>query len=310
MFTRYTHRLRLIVAMIGSAGLAFGSGSLVRGDSPAASSADELEIRVADSSSVQERGEGGLVFRSARRPVVVPISFGIVDGGPRIQADASEVVLEQLREHPRRLITISVEGLPMSFKDLPRSTRGKLMERGGPEFPDKYDRFVARELARLLDEIRSTRPKSPIAIQGLPFDGDGRNDVLSNERFASVFSRLSAFVLERGVVVSSRSDEQEIVSRLFPNAIGFADGRAVIYPLNLGWRLVIKGESLASSEAVDRAEMDQLGSNQPGVSSSSRLGSAAPMMSDLDELGVAGRGGGRPAITGRSSGGSVASGSG
>ncbi|MAB72916.1 MAG: hypothetical protein CMJ54_10470 [Planctomycetaceae bacterium] len=201
-----------------------------------------------------------------------------------------ELVLEGLRDHPRRLITIEVKGLPISFKALPRSTREKLLERGGPEFPASYDRFVARELVTLLDGIRAARPKSPITIQGLPFDGDGRNDSLANERFASVIDRLSAFVLERGVVVSSRTDEQEIVSRLFPNAIDLADGRALIYPLNLGWRLAIEGESLVSEDAVGSGEPRIPENLRAGKGESSARDEAAPVMSDLDDFGVAGRG--------------------
>ncbi|MCP4904820.1 MAG: hypothetical protein GY910_07555, partial [bacterium] len=237
---------------------------------------------------------GSLAFRSARRPILVPISFAITDGKPRIQDDASAIVLEQLREHPRRLITIEVEGLPIAFNLLPRSTRGKLLERGGADFPAKYDQFVARELVSLLDAVRAEKPKSPLSIQGLPFDSGGRIDSSSNQRFASVISRLSAFVLDRGVVVSSRSDEQAVFARMFPNAIGMADGRAVIYPLNLGWRLAIEGESLVAEEEVGDSVSDELDDLQATGKMAKARSTAPPVMSDLDDLGIAGRGGGRP----------------
>ena len=168
----YKQHVRALLAMIGMVGVALGSDALVIGASPIAASVDEAEIRFSDGQDSTKNGRN-LVFRSARRPIVVPISFRIIDGGPRIQEDAVEVVLEALGKHPRRLITLEVDGLPISFNSLPRSTRGKLLERGGPEFAARYDRFAANEFAKLLDAIRASRPNAPLAIQGLPFD-DGR----------------------------------------------------------------------------------------------------------------------------------------
>ena len=288
MFRRHTQRLRLILVMMGMAGFVFGSGSLVNGASWTPAAADEVEILIADDAPSEGRGRN-LAFRSAKRPIVVPISFGIVDGKPRIQKDASEVVLEQLREHSSRLITIEIEGLPISFKSLPRSTRGKLLERGGSDFPARYDRFVARELVSLLDSVRASRPRSPLSIKGLPFEDGGGNDSLSNARFAAVIERLSAFVLDRGVVVSSRSDEQTVFYRSFPNAVRLAGGRAVIYPLNLGWRLAIEGESLVLNGTGNTSGRERPGERLENGQTATAGGRTTPMMSDLDELGVAGR---------------------
>ena len=109
MFPRNLEQLKFALAMVGLTGFAMGTDSFVSGANPSQSSADEVEIRMADDSSNGGRA-GGLIFRSARRPIVVPVMFEIIDGGPRMQADALEVVLGQLRDHPRRLITIEVEG--------------------------------------------------------------------------------------------------------------------------------------------------------------------------------------------------------
>ena len=293
MFRRQTQKLRFILAMIGMAGFIVGSGSLVNGAASAQSSTEEIEIRISNDEPSGSR-VGSLAFRSARRPILVPISFAITDGKPQIQDDASAIVLEQLRKHPRRLITIEVEGLPIAFNLLPRSTRGKLLERGGADFPAKYDQFVTGELLSLLDAVRAEKPKSPLSIQGLPFDSGERIDSSSNQRFAPVISRLSAFVLDRGLVVSSRSDEQAVFARMFPNAIGMAEGRAVIYPLNLGWRLAIEGESLVAEEEVGDSVSDELDDLQATGKMAKARSTAPPVMSDLDDLGIAGRGGGRP----------------
>ncbi|MCP4836616.1 MAG: hypothetical protein GY895_17840, partial [Phycisphaera sp.] len=83
-------------------------------------------------------------------------------------------------------------------------------------------------------------------------------------------------------------------ARMFPNAIDMADGRAVIYPLNLGWRLAVEGESLAAEEEVGDSASDELDDLQ-AIGEMAKAGSTAPpVMSDLDDLGIAGRGGGRP----------------
>ena len=292
VLNRNLRKFKIALAMGGSALFVMGSGPVARGALPSRSSAEEVEIRMSRETPSRDRGEN-LVFRSAKRPVVVPISFEVIEGEPRIQADALQILLGEIREHPRRLITIEVEGLPISFNNFPRSTRRKLLERGGPEFAASYDEFVARELVKLLDDVRAVQVKTALSVKGIPFDGNGKNDSLLNKRFALLIDRLSAFVLDRGVVVSSRTDEEEIFFRSFPNAIELADGRALIFPLNLGWRLAIEGRLLGSDTGTGNISTEGLANVQTGLDAATRLPGLndVAVISDLDELGVAGRGG-------------------
>ena len=209
---------------------------------------DALQIKkVSDTSAGSSAIEFGLVFKNAKQPIGIDIRLGSDGGAPRLPEDAVDLVTGAVLANPNRLVTIQFEGAPLRFADFPRAAKSRLLERGGPEIAAKYDNFVSDEVDRLIQEVRQARPRAPISVRGLPFEDRGGDAALANQRYQSVIAELSAFVLERGVVLSSRSDERQVIARVYPNALDLSDGRAIIYPMNLGWRMAIGGQALASA---------------------------------------------------------------
>ena len=91
MHERQSKVMNPFLAMIGMVGFVMGSGPIADGELRRRPSTDEVEIRIADNRPVEREN---LVFRAAKRPIVVPISFAITDGKPRLQQDASAAVLQ------------------------------------------------------------------------------------------------------------------------------------------------------------------------------------------------------------------------
>ncbi|MDB4775940.1 hypothetical protein OAG62_02325, partial [bacterium] len=230
-----------------------------------------------------------LVLKAARKPILVELPLGGNDGSsPSVSDDAVDAIVKAVDENPKRLVTIEFQGFPLRFSDLPRRTKKMLLERGGPEIVGKYDGFVSREVLELIEEAKIARPKAALSVRGLPFEGDEGEATLANIRFAAVIEKLSAFVLDRGVVVSSRLDERKMIGRIFPNAVDLADGRAIIYPVNLSWRLAIEGDvfaSLGDSKNTDRS-LSMEGESSSGMrADASTGGGSSSGLNDLDAIG-------------------------
>ncbi|MDC0429477.1 hypothetical protein OAL71_02755, partial [Phycisphaerales bacterium] len=234
--------------------------------------------------------EFGLLFKNAKQPIGVSIPLGGTGGAPRLPKGAIDLVIGAAKANPKRLIAIKFEGAPLRFAEFPREAKLRLLERGGPEIAAKYDRFVSQEIGRLIKEVRIVRPRMPISVQGLPFEDRGGDAAIANKRFGTVIAKLSAFVLERGVVLSSRSDERQVVSRVYPNALALSEGRAIIYPMNLGWRMAIEGQAFASattgSNVAEGRLVDDGTTSRSSLSASDSSANAVAMadLSTIDDL--------------------------
>lgn len=210
-------------------------------DSKAKAQDDGLAI-IRSAVTMQEGATKQRVFHhAARRPVIVEVDLSSDAGAPRIPAGFENEVIAALDANPRRLVTLEFSGAPLRFADLPRGTRDRLLQRGGPEVSEKYDAYLSGQVLELIESVRARRASAPLSVKGIPWEGGRRADRISNRRFEPVVAALDAFVMRQILVLSRGSDETAVFERTFATSMEEANGRAILYPANIGWRIALDG---------------------------------------------------------------------
>ena len=217
--------------------------------------------------------ERDLEVRSAKWPVEIDVEFSMRSGAPRINEEALNAVLEVLEENRRRLITLNFKGAPLVFSRLPRSTREQMVERSGEQIRGAYNVFVAGQVKTFIDGVRTAKPKAPLSVKGVPFEGRTRESQAANENYSEVIEKLSAFVASNSVVVGRNSREKSLVVRSFAESLRLADGRAVIYRANDDWRMALPTGTLAKLNE-ENANGRMKGLEQDAAESRLTLGAA------------------------------------
>lgn len=198
------------------------------------------------------------VIRSARVPRFVEIDLGATSGRPAVPEEAVEKIVRVLDENPRRLVTLRLKGGALQFGGLGLRTQEALLQKRGESVVELYNRYIASQVLQLVEEIREERPRSPLAVYGLPFEGRGSRVQAANEAYRPVLARSSALVLGGGILASDIDDEVRILRRSFPNASATAGGRAILFAANGGWRIAMNVEDSAFEDSSD-AELNSSG---------------------------------------------------
>lgn len=253
---RFLRRRSDGLRMASATGMAIAAALMCM--APATSgSQDEIRIKnisSLDSSSMPAEAPGFLV-RTARVPIFVNIDLG-GGGAPRLPETAVDDVVAMLDANPRRLVVLRFKGGALCFDDLARGTRETLLEKRGRSVVEAYNEYLANQILTLTRAIDSERPGSPLAIQGIPFEGSESDVSKGNEAYRDVLDRMNAIVLGGGMMVSGASEESSMLLRAYPHAVELADGRAILFASNVGWRIAtpigqIDGSALAIDHSLD-----------------------------------------------------------
>ena len=262
----------------------------------------DLQIRKPAES---DRGsEARFALKWAKNPVEVSIDLGSGGGVPSLPEEAHGAVIDALDTNARRLVTINFTNVPLRFARLPRATRDLLLNRGGPEVAARYDEFLSGQVLELIDRVRNQRPNAPLAIRGIPFEGQGLEVRTANARYADIISRLDAFVVDPRIMVSNESEERAAIETAFPAALEFRRDRPILYRMNLRWRMVIDHDAVGESTRVAIRPSDPAPEfDSSNIESDEGLALASPMIdrSLKDDMGLAdrsspSRGSARPGI--------------
>jgi hypothetical protein len=228
----------------------------------------------------------------AKNPVEVSIDLGSGGGVPGLPEEAHEAVIDALDTNARRLVTINFTNVPLRFSRLPRATRDLLLNRGGPEVAARYDEFLSGQVLELINRVRNQRPNAPLAIRGIPFEGQGLEVRTANRRYTDIISKLDAFVVDPRVMVSNESEERAAIETAFPAALEFRGDRPILYRMNLRWRMVIGHDAVGESTRVAIRSSDPAPEfDSSNIGSDEGLALASPMTDRIlkDEMGLADR---------------------
>ncbi len=268
---RLLRRRRDGLRMVSATGMAIVAALMSM--APATSgSQDEIRIKNISSldSSGMPAGAPGFLVRTARVPIFVNIDLG-GGGAPRLPGTAVDDVVSMLDANPRRLVVLRFKGGALCFNDLARGTRETLLEKRGQSVVEAYNKYLVSQILTLTRAIDSERPGSPLAIQGIPFEGSYSDASKGNEAYREVLDRMNAIVLGGGMMVSGVSEESSMLIRAYPNAVDLADGRAILYASNGGWRIATSG---ARDNGSELAADDSLESGEDPLVDSPALASA------------------------------------
>ena len=251
------------------------------------------DLQILQSGASDHGSEPSFALKWAKNPIVVPIDLGAGGGAPALSEGDLQAVIDALDTHARRLVTINFINLPLRFSQLPRDTRDLLLKRGGPEVAGRYDDFLSGQVLALIDGVRTQRPNAPLAIRGIPFEGQGLEVRKSNGRYADIISRLDAFVVDPRIMVSNQSAERDAIQTAFPAALEFRGNRPILYRMNLRWRMAVDHEDLRTSSRVAVRPSDpSLDFDSSNIGTDEGLALASPMANRIlkDEMGLVDRG--------------------
>ena len=281
---------RIKIALLAALACISGWFGRVEAEAPI-STPQDLQIRKPAES---DRGsEAPFALKWAKNPIEVPIDLGAGGGVPALSEDDLQAVIDALDTHGRRLVTINLINVPLRFSRLPRATRDLLLKRGGPEVAGRYDDFLSGQVLALIDGVRNQRPDAPLAIRGIPFEGQGLEVRKSNERYAEIISRLDAFVVDPKIMVSNQSAERDAIQTAFPAALELRGKRPILYRMNLRWRMAVDHEDLRTSSRVAVRPSDpSLDFDSSNIGTDEGLALASPMANRIlkDEMGLVDRG--------------------
>lgn len=238
------------LASVATLGLVLGGSGAVEA-SPAPQ--DALRIRpVGTASRGADDSSSRMVVRRARTPIFVEIDLGGEAGVPGVSRDAVARIMETIDANPRRLITLRLGNAPLHFFDLDPATRKSLIEKRGEQVVGAFDEFMAGEVLDLVRTVRSARPRSPLAVHGIPFEGGHAESRSANRAYDSVLREMNAIVVGGGVVVSESTDEASLLRRAYPKAMAAADGRPILFASNDRWRIVTHGSKVRKDGKGDK----------------------------------------------------------
>lgn len=241
-------------------------------------SSGEVEIRVVseDSGTAPHVDQPRFAIRRARLPVFVDVNLAGGGGLPHATPETVSKVVAEVDRHPRRLVTIRLNNVALRFADLSNRTRAILMERLGDGVIAAYEGMVAGAVLDLVVGVKSERSGAPLAIKGLPFEGGHSDADAANESYARVIDEMSALVLGGGMLVAGEVNEAAVLRRAYPNALKLAEGRAILFSADGGWRI--------ATEIDPSANLAIASENLPVVSASTTPGLADTFESNGDFL--------------------------
>ena len=192
-------------------------------------------------------------IRAAKSPITVDVQWSQTDGAWTVSPEARASVIFQIDANPSRLVVLRPSGVALCFDRLGTTTKAALVERRGQAVADEYDRFVAGLVGEFLDDVRQSRPRAALSVEGLPLEGASERAAHANRVFRDVVDSLAALVPGVDLVSGGPSQEAQLLRRSFPRAVEVADGRAILYEHNGKWRIALP-ESRERSNAVVRLE--------------------------------------------------------
>jgi hypothetical protein len=194
-----------------------------------------------------DAGAGTKVVKSSRDPAFVTVRMDSPAGWLKSTAAMAELRDEIARDLGRaadlqqqRVITLRLAGYDVEFERLPADVRKAVAAISGTEAPKNfYERRLAAVLRDAMAAARANRPPLMFSVQGLPLEnaaGGGKSLDITNRNYREVIASMEVVVSPRTLLVRG-GDAGALARNALPQAFRHANGRAVFFKTNNGWRI-------------------------------------------------------------------------
>ncbi len=234
-------------------------------------------IGVVDEQPTPDTGRGNAMtasmpvqIKTANEPVVVHVAAGsareISTASPSARRSlarrAAGEILPAVAAHPRQVVAIHFQDLPLCFEAMDGSQRGSLESQLGGNAAQRYESAVAAFINVLLDTVEQEHPRAVLTVLGLPVEPEEAGVSIeivrtTNERYRDAIDRLESFVPARRFVVFGSSLDEKMLARMgMREALRLRHGRPIVFKTNVVWRALVDHDDAGRDFEIQAALVD------------------------------------------------------